>query len=401
MNVLYIAPFASAQYLEKHGETEGFGLAGSIKIEMIATNLLRLGHRVLILSSFISSRSKFAFAQEVWETIPSAPGKIQVCYPAHVRLRPFGGALNCVLAPRVLGRVLRRFEADCAIIYNSYVFEARCAGSLSRKFGTPFLMEIEDLPLTRRRGILNIKPRLDELCWRRTIRLASGFTAINAAVAKKLPVDAPHFLLPGIIDKRLIALSENRSAPFGRTEKILGYFGGLSAEKGADVLGELVALLPDGWKMVVTGSGPLAPELHRLSEKTPNKIRFFGKVAAEFVYALMCDCDCLLIPNEKSTDSGSGIFPFKALEFIVSGAHIIAPSLAAIGGIDCGFLQRWKTLKIDELVSLINGSQSAYLMESEIRAKTIEQVVENYSESAVRLKLGDMLQKIYEKRGAR
>lgn len=341
MNILYIAAFTTKSFRTANGDHNTPALGGLRKIELILTALAKR-HRVVVLSSAMLSNSRPAWRPytEEWMT-PEQGQPVRIIYPSAAMLRPWGGAINSLRAPGLLRRVAGEFRPDAALVYNSYLFEYRAASELARTAGIPILLEVEDLPLARRREWLNIKPRIDQLCWDRMLAIATAFTAVNQPIFQSLPEGKPKALLPGLVDQQLIRLSRERAAPFGGRKKILGYFGALTPEKGVGVLLQLLPRLDPSWNLLVTGSGPLASAFADLQSRHPERVAFEGAVAPEQMYKMMCSCDCTVIPRELITGGGQGVFPFKTLEYIVAGTHVIAAPLSGQLDLDLSYIQRW------------------------------------------------------------
>ena len=238
--------------------------------------------------------------------------------------------------------------------------------TVGRRTGAPIILQLEDLPLSRRREYGNLKPWLDQRCWPHMLRAASAFTAVNQSILSMLPAAKPKRLLPGIIDDGLMRASELRSPPFSSATRSLGYFGALSEEKGVGVLLEVANSLPDAWRLRVAGSGPLKSEFEALARAKPDRVEFLGNLSGEALYEALCSCDATAVPLERITGSGAGVFPFKVLEYLVARTHIISTSLPSIGEVDLGFIGRWDG-SATGLVSALQRAEVAYRDEQSLR----------------------------------
>lgn len=382
MKILYIAPFSTSGFLEFHGDMNTPSLGGSRKISLILEALTDKND-VMVLSSAMLCVSSFALRSSWSEVINfSHGGRVKIVYPAALKLRPFGGFVNCLRAASIVRKVIVGFDPDAVIVYNTYLFETFAIKELIKHKRLPVCLEVEDMPLARKRGVLNIKPILDHLCWKFMLKKASTFLAVNQPIFDKLPDNKPKTLLPGVIDQKLLAQAKTRSLPFTNSKRLVGYFGALTAEKGVKVLLELVPKLEPPWKLVVTGSGPLANEFELVSKKYPECFQFLGCVSEQLMYSTMCRCDCVLIPFEQITDGGQGVFPFKTLEYLVSGAHIISTVLAGQNELDLSFIMRWDG-SIFNLLEMLKRAESDYNDEVLIRSAAIEYAVKKYSVSGI------------------
>jgi glycosyltransferase involved in cell wall biosynthesis len=383
MNILYIAPYTSSTFRAEHGDFNTPGIGGERKLELIVAALLKGGHRVVVLSSAMLSVSKLSVRKKCWQDVPlEGGGSFKVIYPPALMLRPLGGLINCLFAAKYVREVISEYHVDAAIIYNAYLFETIATKQLLSATPMPICLEIEDLPLARKRGVLNIKPFLDQICWSGMLRRASSFLAVNQAILDMLPDGKRKTLLPGIVSQRLLEEAEARGVPFTKAERVVGYFGALTPEKGVQILLELVPRLAPPWRLVVSGSGPKSQEFEALSARYPERCRFLGRVSEAELYRAMCVCDCVVIPLEQITDGGKGVFPFKTLEYLVSRSHVVSTLLAGQNDLDLSFINRWDG-STDDLLCVLARAQDDYKDEAMLRASAIDYIVSNFTISQV------------------
>jgi glycosyltransferase involved in cell wall biosynthesis len=149
---------------------------------------------------------------------------------------------------------------------------------------------------------------------------------VNDFLAQKLQgLNIPVSFLPSIVSDDVLALNEDRP-PFGGSSDsmvVCGYFGGLFAEKGVDFLLDLIEQsikdkLSIRW--VVTGSGPLAPQLESLSLRNPDTLSFLGTIPTDELTRQMGAVDVILNPHQLN----QGVFPFKLTEAVASGRLVIS-----------------------------------------------------------------------------
>ena len=379
MKILYIAAVGTQAYRARHGDTR-FELGGLRKAKMSLDALTRAGHDVTMLSSAITSDSRPSWRSEEREqwALPSGAA-VEVRYPATLTVRPIGGLLNSVKAPWSARSLLRDFVPDRVVAYNSSVFETLASLTVKRATGAPIILQVEDLPLSRRREYGNVKPWLDQRCWGPMLRAASGFTAVNQSILAMLPSDRPRRLLPGVIDDRLLEEAAHRLEPFSSGAlHTLGYFGHLSAQKGVSVLLDVAESLPAGWRLQVSGSGPLRPDFQALARRLPERVEFLGTVSDEMLFQALCSCDATVVPLEQITEGGKGVFPFKVLEYIAAGTHVISTPLPAVGELDLTFTQRWDGSAAG-LLSALNHAELAYGHERPQREAAMESIRARYS----------------------
>jgi glycosyltransferase involved in cell wall biosynthesis len=383
MNVLYITPYASKSFLASQGDLNSAGIAGSLKVEYIANGLAAAGHRVVIISSIMTTRSEWRIRRPVQEHYVRAAGSVTIDYPRALKLRPWGGLVNCLRAGQIMRRLTRSFRPDVTIIYNSYLFEVLCAKWLVKRFQMPLWLEVEDLPLARKREHLNIKPMLDNLCWRWAVDNSSAFSAVNSVIWSMLPARKRRELLPGVVSRSLISRADRRTEPFTQVRKTLGYFGGLSAGKGVEVLLEVVNKMPPDWEMVIAGGGEYAAKFAATAHAYPGKLKFAGRLDPEKTFELLCQCDAAVIPKERIAHEGEGVFPFKTFEYISSKVHIISAKLPQLGGYDCNFFQRWDGTTATGLAACLATAPDDYRREAPERETLRTEVLKRCSEAAV------------------
>jgi len=306
-------------------------------------------------------------------------------------IRPFGGLLAALRSGGVIQTVLRDFSPDAAIIYNAGLSEYFAVKALRRALKPiPILLELEDLPLARKREWKNLKPRLDQLCFNGMLKAATAFTAVNQAMLDRLPQDKPKVLFPGIIDPVLVEFARNRVAPFSRPKRTLGYFGGLSERKGVGVLLELVQHLPDGWDILVTGSGDMAAQFSAFSRRYPDRLRFLGRVGDRELCQAICSADCMVIPREGIMTPGEDIFPFKTFEYIVSGSHIIGCDLPSACDIDLSFIKGFDGT-VSDLVTALSTADTDWRSGRQLRERAISVLLAKYGTESVAGILTDLL----------
>lgn len=387
MNILYIAPVASPEFCYSHGEKWAWGLAGYRKVRLIATGLGNQGHDVTVLSSYMLSNSTFGWrAREIEELSESA----RIIYPSVFRLRPYGSILSWATMSATMDRIVADFRPDAIIAYNCHVFESLAVRSLLKVVGDiPVLLEIEDMPFARKRNWSNLKPWLDQRCWNSLSESSRGMTAVNETILGMLPAK-PKFLLPGVIDPELIECASVRQPAFSGARKTLGYFGGLSPAKGVQVLLDAVTRLPEDWRIIVTGSGPLTPQFVEAAERYPDRLTFLGSVPSSEMYQAMCSCDCTFVPREHVSNEGNSVFPFKVFEYLVAGTQIIASNLPKFRTIDLSFIDFWDG-ESTSLPASLERAERTFRAHASAREIARRRVIQQYCPNRVADSILDLL----------
>lgn len=335
-NIILVAPYSPVG-------TPMPNLGAANKIASVIRILSQFDRRVVLINS-AHNYCQLARATSIRQEIG---GSQTACItPFTLRSRPLGKFLN-LLATRQLAHRIARLNPALVWIYNSYAFEAKFALELQSITSCPIVLELEDWPTARRRG-LNPKPMLDAAYFRKLLPKTSLVTLVNQALTAKLPPECNTFLLPGVIAPQLMQTVRDRvrfsTAPF-----TLGYFGQLNAEKGADIILDTVMHLPPSWRAVVTGSGELAKEFHKVAANSAGRVSFFQGASSDELYRQMCSCDVIVNPHKPIAQMENGVFPFKVVEALATGALLISTELPESG------------LMLDDAAIFFSGDSSSLL----------------------------------------
>jgi glycosyltransferase involved in cell wall biosynthesis len=346
-----------APYSPSGSTTPALGAAR--KIEAVINILSRRDQDIVLVNTAHNSSVKAplsAVRQEI--------GRVSVLEltPRTVSSRRLGKLLNIIDVPAVAEAVLKLGNADLTWLYNGYAFEARFGRLVQRKTGCPVILELEDWHFSRGRG-LNPKPFIDWAFWRSLMPHVSYAFAVNSSVANRMGgVGAKVGLFPGIVADGVAALGRD-FPPFGSGQGavVVGYFGGLSVEKGAHQIAALVPQLPSNFKVVVTGSGELELVFRQLQEKYGERLEFHGRVDDARLLELIGSCDVLVNPHEPIESMSNGVFPFKVIEGVASGRLVISTRLPT-AGLE-GVLQGVEFIdhEFHQLLDAVVNSRSTYL----------------------------------------
>lgn len=252
--------------------------------------------------------------------------------PATISNRRVGKLLNIIDVPAVVAAILKIGRPELVWLYNGYAFESRFGRLIYKRADCKVILELEDWHFSRGRG-LNPKPFVDWFFWRALLSCTSYAFAVNASLAARMGgVSAKVGLFPGVVADGVANLNVD-FPPFSRADKscVIGYFGGLSEEKGASHVAALISQLPQNFRMVVTGSGKLEGVFQKLHDEYGEKLEFHGRVGDEKLLELIGSCDVLLNPHAPIDTMANGVFPFKVIEGIASGRLMISTHLPSSG----------------------------------------------------------------------
>jgi glycosyltransferase involved in cell wall biosynthesis len=383
VKLLYLAPYGRFSTQAGRELQISGSQATTKKIDLIIDCLAREGHTVTVLSSLIDGENRLAWRRGECLERRFGNQSVRVYYPGFCSFKPLGGLWTSWRAPALARALHDRERFDACVAVNSYLFESRAVRALHRSGRIPFLLEVEDLPLARRRPFFNVKSRLDASCWSWMVGHARAFTAVNPAIYDLLPGDRPRLLLPGIIHPLLLRESRSRPPAFQYRQRTLGYFGWLGEEKGLRPLLEAVPDLPEPWKLLISGIGPMAGELRHLQSLSRGKLVYLGNLELAQLYRVLCRCDSTVIPKEHIGDGGRGVFPFKTLEYLVAGTHVMASPLAGLDKLGMEFIARWDGTAAG-IPALLNRASQDYQAETHRREKAQRMILEQYSPDGFR-----------------
>lgn len=246
--------------------------------------------------------------------------------------RTLGKLKNVFCVNQVLDAVQKLGKPQCFWFYNGYAFEMRMAEKAQRRFRVPMILEFEDWHFSRSRGF-NPKPYIDYLFWRRAARLMSGTFVVNTLLASRMHDFTNNIeMLPGVVPKVLADIAKEMPPFFAQSGPVkVGFFGGLSVEKGADIVLKLVTSLPAGYVLHVTGTGPLAADFDACASKYTERLCYHGRVDDATLYQLIANCDVMLNPHVSIENMNNGVFPFKVIEAVASGRLLISTAVPAHG----------------------------------------------------------------------
>ena len=299
--------------------------------------------------------------------------------PFSLPSRPLGKVFNMAF-----GWAIGRALSKSVWLYNGYAFE--CIFGLAFKNPGFLVMEIEDLPFSRRRGALEIKNRLDQFLLQKVLPKSNLITCVNTKIAENFAsFGARKFVLPGLVSNA--SLVDLVRDPFSGHPYRVGYFGGLNEEKGAGCMLGLMNVLPRGWQVVVTGSGPLAHEFYSWAQHS-DRLLFEENASDQRVRELMLSCDVLVNPHKPIVDMRSGVFPFKVYEFLSTGRLVITTQLPATP-IDFSQAVELFDGTSQSLARILEQGHQLYADKKSAVLEVAQIVNERYSEAGLRQTLKD------------
>lgn len=366
-------------------------LGASRKIELLLGVLYQIDSNLVLINSWVDATNGLSPFMEV-----SVNDQIvsirQYFLPAKTQNRFFNSIFNYVRLRGIENNLISEFgKPDHIWLYNSYFLEASLAIKLRENYNCKLILEAEDSCFSRARG-LNPKPYLDFLAWKKLMSIIDHAFAVNQTLAKE--IEDNHIkvsLLPGLISSELVRVTNDKdNLPFrNRGGKIkIGYFGGLSDEKGARMLIDLFHSLSDNFQFIVTGTGVLENEIKHISRTYPDRFKYYGQVSSSELIKYIADVDVFLNPHKPMEEMKNGVFPFKIMEAIASKRLIISTSLAGnqdfeetLNGIV--FLN----YNLQDWVKIIESAEEIYNQRQNIIYQASEKAIGLFSEKSLMDKL--------------
>jgi glycosyltransferase involved in cell wall biosynthesis len=323
--IVVVAPYAPV------GRAAPPNLGASRKLETLVKVMSKVDHHVVLVNSAHNGHEPSPMTihpsticnVEITEVTPELSGK-----------RRIGKLRNIWGVSKLVRTVLDLGTPSMYWFYNAYAFEMRFAFAVRSSRRVPRVLEFEDWHFSRRRG-LNPKPLIDYFFWQRAMSaraITHAFVANSDLEAHLRDYVQMTSLLPGVVPDDLAWVASHET-PFNRCQPGLriGFFGGLSAEKGADLVLRLVPKLTEGDVLVVSGSGPLRDAFYASSRQWPDRLEFHMAVDQAALYRLIAGTDVILNPHVAIETMKNGVFPFKAIEAIASGRVVVSTEVPARG----------------------------------------------------------------------
>jgi glycosyltransferase involved in cell wall biosynthesis len=308
---------------------EGRGLGATRKIEFFLSLAARLSDEVVLVNT---SHANKAWGKRQQRKIRIGNATIHEITLRTYPSRPIGKLLNLLEIGSVTEEVASLGSPTAVWIYNAYVFETMLARDLTRRFGAKLIFEFEDWLLSRRSW--HPKPLMDFFAWRFFLPEPSLCLAVNSNLSsiERQRSGCPVLMCPGIVSAGLLSECQTRPAFSKRASPsvVVGYFGGLSAEKGADVLLDLIRTSSDEFVFSVCGVGPLTQEFKKLAEEC-DRLHYHGRVDDAVLFRLISECDVLVNIHSSIEKMANGIFPFKVIEYVAAGRLVISTPIPEMG----------------------------------------------------------------------
>ncbi len=357
-------------------------------MRMLLEILLTMDSSVVLLNSGHQSNKN---SSTTFKTIElDGGGAIDIITPPTLANKYIGRIGNLFHVKSILDEIIATHEKPkLAWFYNGYAFEMLAAKYLKSEHGVKTILEFEDWHFARNRG-MNPKPFLDWLCWRAAMRKIDYGFAVNMYLKNKLTTfGMPAILLPGIVSESVAELAL-KCPPFDKEYITVGYFGGLSVEKGASTILSLAHRTSDNIRFVVTGSGPLQSEFSKMSNIIPHRFSFLGAVSEQDLVIAMSQTD--LVVNAHHINSG--IFPFKIVEALASGRMLVSTELPMLGYETFTDAIQFYSGNIEQLLEIVSNSVSIYRKKESVIRRVAGVLRESYGKLGLQQSIRKVINEI-------
>ncbi|MEY2890689.1 MAG: hypothetical protein RJA98_597 [Pseudomonadota bacterium] len=323
MTICIVAPYSPVG-------TDSPNLGASRKLETYISILSKIASRIVLVNS---AHNSTGFARtKVAERQIAGAAVTEIC-PPQLPNRQLGKLAQLFIARRLAKAVQKKYSPELTWLYNGYSFECIFGSQIGTYSVSALILEFEDWHFARKRHF-SLKPVIDHYFWKRLAPSIKHAFCVNDYLANKLrPFGTSTTVIPGLIPEEIAKLSEI-ATPFkdsGTSELkekyTVGYFGGLSTEKGASLILDLIKSSDLNCRYIVCGTGELLKEFKNLAGTLPNILSVSSQLPFEEMVTLMSQCDVLLNPHKVTKNFLEGVFPSKVLEAIGSGRMVISTAL--------------------------------------------------------------------------
>jgi glycosyltransferase involved in cell wall biosynthesis len=339
---------------------------------------------VLLNSGYGNEKSKHLVIKEIDF---DGMGVIKVVTPPSGKYFRINHLVNIIKVPAIVSEIIARYGAPrVAWFYNGYAFEMRVAKYLAKKYKSYTILEFEDWHFARQR-FSSPKPYLDWLSWRITVKHLNAGVAVNNFLVQQLEnFGIRSTLLPGVVLPSVAELPL-RAPPFLTPRITIGYFGGLSLEKGADKILSLVAMANQDIDFIVTGSGALQSKFEDISRRIPHRLKFLGAIPEAEMIAALSKADVIV----NAHNINNGIFPFKVIEALASGRLLISTNLPIVGFENFADAIEFYDGTKHDLLSKVNNARTLYEKNKTQINLTADMVSKKYGQKSLIKIIGDIL----------
>ena len=350
--IAIIAPYSPPSRLN------AANLGASRKLETIILVLSKLDNNLVLVNSAHNETKAATFTTQ---RVTIAGIELTEITPPTYPNRALGKLKNLFCIDQMLNELKKYGQPQFIWLYNGYAFEMLFALKAKKTLNVPMILEFEDWHFSRGRGF-NPKPYIDYCFWRLAFGTIAGAFVVNNLLANKMHgLGKPVELLPGIVPQVLADIA--KSPPFKTpTDTVnIGFFSGLNAEKGADIVLQLAHKLPDGYVLHLTGSGAMGNDFEQAAKALQGRLCYYGRVDDTTLYQIIAKCDVMLNPHASIEHMNNGVFPFKVIEAVASGRLLISTPVLTEGLVDVLAGVQFVNHSVEDFLAAILACQQRYI----------------------------------------
>jgi glycosyltransferase involved in cell wall biosynthesis len=360
-------------------------LGASRKLETIINVLSRVDKNIFLINS--------AHNMEVerWEGVRER--KIEISgvnvvefTPRLYKNRPLGKLFNLFDISNLINLIESKGVPSLIWVYNGYAFENFTIKALKKRFNSRAILEFEDWHFSRGRG-LSIKPLLDYFSWSNVCDLYDASFCVNSNLARIMSSKGVvSYELPGIVSAGIGGL-RSESIFKNNNRIVVGYFGGLSVEKGVDQLLRIINKCDKNIYFIICGAGKLLTDVKAIEKVSDGRLRCETNLEFGDMINLMSECDILVNPHKVSEELLDGLFPSKVLEAVGSGRMVISTRLPKL--LDKKPLDGicFYDGTDENLINVINKAKSFYNERADVINRSASAACDLFGENSVHEKI--------------
>jgi len=228
-------------------------------------------------------------------------------------------------------------QGDVLMLDNFELIYVLAAWLCRLRYGSAVVLDYEDGKHLTDKGWPRLLSRPAEILGK---PLVNGAILAHPNLGERLPKEIPKITIPGFYKPWAPA---NRSGPDHIVRFI--YAGSLDRPRGIDLLIRALPYLPeDGWRLDITGSGPMQTTIERLAQdpRFRGKVFFHGVVSAKEHAQLLAACHTGLNLQLSEDPISTVTFPSKLFTYLSAGLGVIsieASCVRSILGHACEYLK--------------------------------------------------------------
>jgi glycosyltransferase involved in cell wall biosynthesis len=165
------------------------------------------------------------------------------------------------------------------------------------------------------------KWRLDFAMQRRLLPRFDGHMVVSRAIADDLVPGRRVCLIDGGVAADRVGPARTDRAPASAFRLVLA--GTLEPYNGVELVAQAMALLPDGYALIIAGAGSLAAYAAELAARDP-RVSFRGFLSFDEVVEVYRSADLLLNARLTKAMDTRYFFPSKLMELLASGTPVLS-----------------------------------------------------------------------------